>query len=174
MTVLNAMNTLKYSWFSGSTQPAQPAAGGLFGAPQPAASTGFGGGFGATSSFGGATSAFKPAGAIAGGFGATSTGGFGGAASTAGGMFGTTASQPNQSFSGFGTNTMTSSTTFGQPQAGGAFGQQQAAVGTTIKFAPIQGTDTMMKSGVQQNISTRHQVSQFFIIISYRLKFFVL
>ena len=89
-------------------------------------------------------------------------------------MFGTTASQPNQSFSGFGTNTMTSSTTFGQPQAGGAFGQQQAAVGTTIKFAPIQGTDTMMKSGVQQNISTRHQVSQFFIIISYRLKFFVL
>ena len=55
---------------------------------------------------------------------------------------------------------MTSSTTFGQPQAQGAFGQQQqAAVGTTIKFAPIQGTDTMMKSGVQQNISTRHQVS---------------
>jgi hypothetical protein len=89
-------------------------------------------------------------------------------------MFGTTASQPNQSFSGFGTNTMTSSTTFGQPQAQGAFGvQQQAAVGTTIKFAPIQGTDTMMKSGVQQNISTRHQVS-FFVLISYRLNFFVL
>ena len=84
---LNALNTLKYFWFSGSTQQAQPAAG-LFGAPQPTASTGFGGGFGSpASSFGGATSAFKPAGAIAGGFGATSTGGFGGAASTAGGMF---------------------------------------------------------------------------------------
>ena len=67
---------------------------------------------------------------------------------------------------------MTSSTTFGQPQAGGAFGQQQAAVGTTIKFAPIQGTDTMMKSGVQQNISTRHQVSQFFIYYFFQVEIF--
>ena len=152
---------LKIPWFPGSTQPAQPATGGLFGTPQSTASTGFGGGFGATSSFGGATSAFKPAG----GFG-TSTGGFGGAgATTAGGMFGTTASQPNQSFSGFGTNTLTSSTTFGQTQ--GAFGQQQQQVnGSSIKFAPPQGSDTMMKSGVQQNINTRHQVSLDLLLLS--------
>jgi nuclear pore complex protein Nup98-Nup96 len=39
------------------------------------------------------------------------------------------------------------------------FGQQQQAapVGTTIKFNPPTGTDTMMKSGGQQSINTRHQ-----------------
>ena len=79
-------------------------------------------------------------------------------------MFGTTASQPNQSFSGFGTNTLTSSTTFGQTQ--GAFGQQQQVNGSSIKFAPPQGSDTMMKSGVQQNINTRHQVGLDFLLLS--------
>jgi nuclear pore complex protein Nup98-Nup96 len=39
----------------------------------------------------------------------------------------------------------------------GAFGQQQSPVGTTVKFNPPTGTDTMMKSGGQQSINTRHQ-----------------
>jgi nuclear pore complex protein Nup98-Nup96 len=39
-----------------------------------------------------------------------------------------------------------------------AFGQQQSPVGTTVKFNPPTGTDTMMKSdGQQQNINTQHQ-----------------
>ena len=84
-------------------------------------------------------------------------------------MFGTSQSQPNQSFSGFGTNTATTAGTafgtatpqmnFGANTTQGAFGQQQQVNGTSIKFAPPQGSDTMMKSGVQQNINTRHQVS---------------
>ena len=120
------MNILK--WFSGSTQPVQPAACGFFGAPQTTTSTGFGGGFGETSLLGGGTLTFKPA-------------------------RGTTTSQFNQFSSGFGTNT--SSTAFRQPQV-------EAAVGTTIKFAPMQGTDYMMKNGVLQNISKRHQVSHYY------------
>lgn len=35
-------------------------------------------------------------------------------------------------------------------------GQQQQVVGTTIKFNPPTGNDTMMKSGTQQSIQTRH------------------
>ena len=31
-----------------------------------------------------------------------------------------------------------------------------APVGTTIRFNPPTGTDTMMKSGVQSNINTRY------------------
>lgn len=41
--------------------------------------------------------------------------------------------------SGFGTNSTTA-----------------AAVGTPIKFTPVTGSDTMVKNGVTQNISTRH------------------
>ena len=35
------------------------------------------------------------------------------------------------------------------------FGQQQA--GTTVKFNPPAGQDTMVKNGVTQNINTKHQ-----------------
>ena len=38
-----------------------------------------------------------------------------------------------------------------------AFGAAQATNGTTIKFNPMAGQDTMMKGGVSQNINTRHQ-----------------
>jgi len=41
--------------------------------------------------------------------------------------------------SGFGTNSTTA-----------------AAVGTPIKFTPVTGSDTMVKNGVTQTISTRH------------------
>ena len=37
----------------------------------------------------------------------------------------------------------------------GAFGT--GVSGTTIKFNPPAGTDTMMKGGVSQSLSTRHQ-----------------
>ena len=39
------------------------------------------------------------------------------------------------------------------------FGQQQQHVnGTSVKFQPMTGFETIMKSGVEQNISTRFQV----------------
>ncbi|KAI1292643.1 Nuclear pore complex protein Nup98-Nup96 [Halotydeus destructor] len=51
---------------------------------------------------------------------------------------------------------------FGSPAQGfgsqaPAFGVQATPVGTTVKFNPPAGTDTMMKNGVSQSISTRHQ-----------------
>ena len=75
-------------------------------------------------------------------------------------LFGTTTSQPTTSGL-FGSSSISfggaASTPFGAASA--PFGQQQqpAQVGTTIKFNPPTGTDTMMKSGSQQNINTRHQ-----------------
>ena len=62
--------------------------------------------------------------------------------------------QSNTLFGGnrFGTNA--SSSPFGNP----AIGSTVAVVsGTTIKFNPTAGTDTMMKNGVSTNINTRHQ-----------------
>ena len=142
--------------------------GGLFGTPQSTASTGFGataGGFGQqpTTAFGSSSSAFKPAG----GFGATQNT-FGSTnTATGGGMFGSTnTSQANQSFGGaaggFGSTTTAgfgSNTNTGFGGTAGGFGAAQQVNGTTIKFQPVTGSDTMMKSGVQQNISTRHQVN---------------
>jgi nuclear pore complex protein Nup98-Nup96 len=78
---------------------------------------------------------------------------------SSGGLFGTTTSQPASSGL-FGSPSLAfggaASTPFGAAAA--PFGQQQQApVGTTVKFNPPTGTDTMMKSGNQQNINTRHQ-----------------
>ncbi|XP_063718681.1 nuclear pore complex protein Nup98-Nup96-like [Symsagittifera roscoffensis] len=97
----------------------------------------------------------------------TTFGGFGG------GLLG--ASQPQQqqnafSFGGTGSTNLFNrpNTTFGvgQPQAttstGGLFGQNTtfnsatAPVGTTIKFAPLSGQDTMMKNGISTSVSTKH------------------
>ena len=141
----------------------------MFGTPQSAAPTGFGAtGFGQqaqTTAFGSSSSAFKPAG---GGFGTPQTGGaFGATPAGGGGMFGANTSQANTTFGattgGFGSSTTASgfgstpsAGSFGNATAG--FGQQQQVNGTTVKFQPMTGSDTMMKSGVQQNISTRHQV----------------
>lgn len=73
--------------------------------------------------------------------------------------FGTQAAQPNlfgqaqpqqqQAASIF---QPTTSNLFG---ASGAFGQQSSGTGT-VKFNPVTGTDTMMKSGVATSINTKH------------------
>ena len=144
--------------------------GGLFGTSTASATPSFGastGGFGANTSqpsggglFGSSTPAF---GSTAGGFGATT--------SQPGGLFGSTTSQP----SAFGTtNTFGAQQQQQQPnQSIGLFGQQNqnkpafgSSFGATAvtqngtghtKFQPTTSTDTMMKSGQQSQISTRHQ-----------------
>uniref|UniRef100_A0A7M4G2J6 Nuclear pore complex protein Nup98-Nup96 n=1 Tax=Crocodylus porosus TaxID=8502 RepID=A0A7M4G2J6_CROPO len=129
--------------------------GGLFGSTafnQPATSstsTGFGFGtstgfsnslFGTTSTGGGLFSSQNNA------FAQNKPAGFGnfGTSTSSGGLFGTTntTSNPFRSTSGslFGPTSFTA-----------------APTGTTIKFNPPTGTDTMVKSGVSTNISTKHQ-----------------
>ncbi|KAL1138825.1 hypothetical protein AAG570_008887, partial [Ranatra chinensis] len=129
----------------GQTQTTQPAFGGfsttgtstgLFGTQQNA-NTG-------TSLFGsGTTSAFGQAKPSFGGFGTTQP-------ST--GLFGQQAQQPQQQSSLFGQPATQSATgLFG----GTAFGTT-AQGGTTIKFTPVTGSDTMVKNGVSTTINTRH------------------
>lgn len=141
-----------------------PSTGGLFGTTTP--STG-------TSMFGQPSTAFgQPASTSGGSFGFGST-------STTGGLFGTNTQStqssslfgntatsafgtPRPTFGGFGTTTAGTSL-FGQSTStgtglfGGSTGFSSATNGTTIKFNPPTGTDTMMKGGVSTNISTRHQ-----------------
>ncbi|XP_032076064.1 nuclear pore complex protein Nup98-Nup96 isoform X2 [Thamnophis elegans] len=136
----------------GSTQ-AKP--GGLFGAStfsQPATSstsTGFGFGtstgtssglFGTTSTGGGLFSTQSNA------FAQNKPVGFGnfGTSTSSGGLFGTTNTASNP-FGG------TSGSLFG------ATSFSTVPTGTTIKFNAPTGTDTMVKSGVSTNISTKHQ-----------------
>lgn len=135
---------------AGFAQPAQPAFGApqqqtsLFGAtPQVGFGQPSGGLFGqpaqSTSIFGG-TSTAQPA-----------TSGFGSSLSTFGkpagtGIFGGTP-QTTSMFGG--------TSVFGGQQPS-AFGQVQAPVGTTVKFTPTTGSDTMLRNGVSQNINTRH------------------
>ncbi|KAF0022881.1 hypothetical protein F2P81_024862 [Scophthalmus maximus] len=141
--------------------------GGLFGSStfsQPpaasSASTGFG--FGATS----ATSTSL--------FGSTATGASGGLFSQPNNAFGAT--KPT-SFGSFGTSTNSSGGLFGATNTasnpfgaasslfGGAGGfsatqqqqQQQQQPGTTVKFNPPTGSDTMVKAGVTTSINTKHQ-----------------
>ena len=64
-------------------------------------------------------------------FGATST------STGGGGLFGTTTTQAGSLFSGFG-------------------GTATAASGTTVKFNPPSGQDTMMKGGLSPSINTKH------------------
>ncbi|XP_025029555.1 nuclear pore complex protein Nup98-Nup96 isoform X1 [Python bivittatus] len=141
-------------------------AGGLFGSAQ----TKPGGLFGASTFSQPATSS-------------TSTGfGFGTSTGTSSGLFGTAnaggglfSSQNNAfaqnkpvGFGNFGTSTSsgglfgttnTTSNPFGGT-SGSLFGSTSfptVPTGTTIKFNPPTGTDTMVKSGVSTNISTKHQ-----------------
>ncbi|XP_045080240.1 nuclear pore complex protein Nup98-Nup96-like isoform X4 [Coregonus clupeaformis] len=131
--------------------------GGLFGSStfsQPVtSSTSSGFGFGASS--GTSTSLF----------GSTNTGG-GGLFSQQSNAFG--AAKP-ASFGTFGTSTASSGGLFGTTNSnpfGGAstslfgasgFTQQAAQPGTTVKFNPPTGSDTMVKGGVTASINTKHQ-----------------
>ena len=134
--------------------------GGLFGstATQPAAvSAAPFTGFGASTGTFGTNSAFRPP---ASNFGSTATNTFGATPGTSTGLFGAT-TQPT-SGGLFGT-TQPSTTGFGASTAFGAntntafaLNSGQQVVGTTIKFNPPTGNDTMMKSGTQQSIQTRH------------------
>jgi len=126
--------------------------GGLFGAnTNTPTSTAFSG-FGASSSGSAGFGAFKPAVSAFGAPAVTSSGGLFGSTSQApsGGLFGATPGATT--LGGFGAT----ATPFGSTTT--PFGAQASVSGTTIKFTPPTGTDTMMKSGGQQNINTRHQV----------------
>ncbi|XP_033631554.1 nuclear pore complex protein Nup98-Nup96-like isoform X1 [Asterias rubens] len=85
----------------------------------------------------------------AGGFGAAKP--FGAAPST--GLFGQTAAATAP----FGQAAAGASSLFGGGASSGLFGAT-AQSGTTVKFAPVTSTDTMVKSGVTTNVSTRHLV----------------
>ncbi|XP_023336271.1 nuclear pore complex protein Nup98-Nup96 [Eurytemora carolleeae] len=138
--------------------------GGLFGSSSvPAAGTGGGlfgsGGTTATSTFGSTTGAFgQPSNA----FGGTA-GGFGQPAQQSGGLFGSTATtqagglfsgQPSTTFGATGSS-FGGGSTFGFGSTNTNSNQQPGTA--HVKFAPMQGSDTMMKSGVQTSIATRHQ-----------------
>ncbi|XP_058041234.1 nuclear pore complex protein Nup98-Nup96-like isoform X2 [Ahaetulla prasina] len=141
-------------------------AGGLFGSTQ----TKPGGLFGASTFSQPATSSTST------GFGfGTSTGtssGLFGTASTGGGLFSTQSNAFAQNkpvgFGNFGTSTSsgglfgttnTASNPFGGTSGSlfGATSFSTVPTGTTIKFNAPTGTDTMVKSGVSTNISTKHQ-----------------
>uniref|UniRef100_A0A8D8XNV0 Nuclear pore complex protein Nup98-Nup96 n=1 Tax=Cacopsylla melanoneura TaxID=428564 RepID=A0A8D8XNV0_9HEMI len=136
------------SLFGGTQQQTSTFGTGLFGSqPQATTSTG-------TSLFGNQQ---QPAANSTGLFGASGTafgqnkpafGGFGGTTSGGGGLFGqsTMFGQTNQA-------QPATSTLFGGTSS--AFGGA-ATTGTTIKFAPVTGTDTMMRGGNSQTINTRH------------------
>ncbi|KAM9498568.1 nuclear pore complex protein Nup98-Nup96-like isoform 8-T12 [Salvelinus alpinus] len=99
-------------------------------------------------------------------FGSTNTGGGGGLFSQQSNAFG--AAKP-ASFGTFGTSTASSGGLFGATNSnpfGGAstslfgasgFTQQAAQPGTTVKFNPPTGSDTMVKGGVTASINTKHQ-----------------
>ncbi|XP_042235081.1 nuclear pore complex protein Nup98-Nup96-like isoform X2 [Homarus americanus] len=140
------------------TQP-QQTGGGLFGQQQPQQtstsfsqpSTGFG-----TSGGGLFGQAQQPT--ATGLFGSSATGGFGAQQSTQSRPF------------GFGQTTTSSTSTAGglfgstQPAAGGGlfstpgFGATSGVSGTTIKYEPVTGNDTMTRNNVSTNIRTRIEV----------------
>lgn len=139
----------------GQAQTTQPSFGGfssgtgstgLFGSQQNATTSGTGlFGSGATSAFGQTKPAF-------GGFSTQTTGG---------GLFGQQAaaqqSQP-QGTSIFGQNAATPGNTslFGSSGFGSTLGSAANTGTGAVKFTAVTGTDTMVKSGVSQTISTRH------------------
>ncbi|XP_016073611.1 PREDICTED: nuclear pore complex protein Nup98-Nup96 isoform X2 [Miniopterus natalensis] len=128
--------------------------GGLFGTnsfSQPATSTSTGFGFGTStgtsnSLFGTSSTGSSLFSSQNNAFAQNKPTGFGnfGTSTSSGGLFGTTNTTSNP----FGS---TSVSLFG-PSSFTA-----APTGTTIKFNPLTGTDTMVKAGVSTNISTKHQ-----------------
>nr|CAD7197113.1 unnamed protein product [Timema douglasi] len=127
-----------------TTQPsfgfgANTTSGGLFGNQQNANTSGGLFGSSGTSAFGQNKPAF-------GSFGST----------TGTGLFGQQQQQPAQGTTSlFGQSaTSTGGGIFGTGGFGGTMGNQ--TMGTTVKFNPVTGSDTMVKNGVSQTINTRH------------------
>nr|CAD7426062.1 unnamed protein product [Timema monikensis] len=127
-----------------TTQPsfgfgANTTSGGLFGNQQNANTSGGLFGSSGSSAFGQNKPAF-------GGFGST----------TGTGLFGQQQQQPAQGTTSlFGQSaTSTGGGIFGTGGFGGTMGNQ--TMGTTVKFNPVTGSDTMVKNGVSQTINTRH------------------
>ncbi|XP_015785511.1 nuclear pore complex protein Nup98-Nup96 [Tetranychus urticae] len=87
-------------------------------------------------------------------FGATSTAAspFGGGAATTS-LFGGTNTAQTSTQSLFGQNTFSATTPF----SGATATNTMQAPGTTIKFNPLIGSDTMLKNNINTTISTRHQ-----------------
>ncbi|KFD66542.1 hypothetical protein M514_01539, partial [Trichuris suis] len=130
--------------------------GGLFGS---STATPSGGLFGSSNAFGQTTSSLfgttqsKPL------FGTSATPAFGSGGTTgaftfgsqqqgtsAGGMFGQPAQQTGSSlFRSTGTT------------GSSLFGSTQPPAGTTVKFEPVVGSDTMLRNSIQTNITTKHQ-----------------
>ncbi|XP_033229340.1 nuclear pore complex protein Nup98-Nup96-like [Belonocnema kinseyi] len=80
--------------------------------------------------------------------------GFGGSTNTS--LFGQP-QQATQQTTPFGqTNTSANTSLFGSTPGFGATNNAAGMTGTYVKFAPVTGTDSMMKNGVTQSISTRH------------------
>ncbi|ELU16922.1 hypothetical protein CAPTEDRAFT_222010 [Capitella teleta] len=161
--------------FGGAASASTSTGGGMFGAgatQTPGNTSGFGNtgfSFGQTASN---QNAAQPQQAAAGGGGGLFGGG---GLSQSSGIFSTPTSSTSTSAFGFGGGTST-------PQTGGLFGatnantstnvfgasaantsgfsmgaSQQQQTGTSIKFNPPPGSDTMMKGGQTQSISTKHQ-----------------
>ncbi|CAH1777571.1 unnamed protein product [Owenia fusiformis] len=87
-------------------------------------------------------------------FGAKTPGGFGTTTQT-GGLFGNTQTTTTGT-SLFGNTTQTATGALFGGTATAGFGAA-APAGTTVKFNPVQGSDTMMKGGVSTQITIRHQ-----------------
>ncbi|XP_063884197.1 nuclear pore complex protein Nup98-Nup96-like isoform X2 [Scylla paramamosain] len=137
------------------TQP-QQSTGGLFGQPQTQTSTGFTTGFGSTSG-GGLFGQTQQTGT--GLFGATGSTGFGAQQSTQNRPFGFGQTTTSTTTTGglFGTTPSTGGGLFGTSTGFGATGGA-AVSGTTVKYEPVTGSDTMTRNGVSTNIRTRIEV----------------
>ncbi|XP_012673966.1 nuclear pore complex protein Nup98-Nup96 isoform X2 [Clupea harengus] len=85
-------------------------------------------------------------------FGATKPASFGtfGTSTASGGLFGATQTQNANPFGGTSGSLFGASSFTAQPQ-------QQQQPGTTVKFNPPTGSDTMVKGGVTTSINTKHQ-----------------
>ncbi|XP_015602178.1 nuclear pore complex protein Nup98-Nup96 isoform X2 [Cephus cinctus] len=89
-------------------------------------------------------------------FGQSSTPSFGFPSSTSTSLFGQT-QQPAQQVTPFGQSNPAGNTSlFGSTTGFGSNTAMGGMTGTVIKFTAVTSTDTMVKNGVTQNISTRH------------------
>ncbi|XP_066587580.1 nuclear pore complex protein Nup98-Nup96 isoform X2 [Prorops nasuta] len=82
--------------------------------------------------------------------------GFGFGGTTGNTLFGQPQQQQQQPTPFGQANTNTNTNLFGTTGGFGATNNVTGMTGTVIKFTPVNGTDTMVKGGVTQNISTRH------------------